>query len=84
MKNVKGKILIGLVAIALAFVAIFSTISMSKNGIDIFNFKNNAPQQLEANSTQYNLSSTDIIKKGTELLGVPYQFGKKGVNYYTV
>ena len=83
MKNVKGRILAGIIAIALAFLMLISSFAMSKNGIMFWN-ANNAPYQLEADSNLYNLSSTDIIKKGTELLGVPYQFGKKGVNYYNV
>lgn len=84
MKNLKGKILIGIVAIVVAFIAVISSFAFFKNGINFMNDNNNAPYELNANSTQYNLSSKDIIKKGTELLGVPYQFGKKGVYYYNV
>ena len=46
--------------------------------------KNATPYELNANATQYNLNSTDVIKKAAELLGVPYEYGKKGVNYYDV
>ena len=80
MKKMKGKVLIIVVTVLLAFVTFASSISF----ISFINDKNAKSYELNTNGTQYNLSSTDVIKKGTELLGIPYQFGKKGVYFYNV
>ena len=77
MKNVKGKVLIGIAVIVVALIAVVSSFTFLRKDVVTNDVTNNA-ELLELKAGSYDLTANQIIVASSKLLGMPYGWDIKG------